>query len=669
MTELKERFSLADEIDARDLWNEARRRAAAPDGASRAVAWPPGIGRRIAVGAVAFAVFASALVFAWDLSHPDPSPMPPPSTEGFDLSAFPTGWTRLSDPPEVRSVAATTWTGSELLIWGGYEYTGYSDEDAQHTGYRFDPATEKWSPLPDSPLDGRIMPASAWTGREFLVWGGWDGGFREDPYFADGAAYDPTTETWRLLSAAPIAARAPFSVWTGEELIVWGSQVRDRRYEDGAAYDPRTDSWRRIADAPIELTDATAVWTGEVMIVFGAALHGGNFPESPTAIGAAYDPEADSWSRIADSDLSPQASTVAWDGTRMIAWDYENRSASYDPATDTWERVPKIDMWTGECSPVSVGLEGAVFGDYCGNQVVHSRAQGRWLVVSRRPTPGDIVVPIPAGPVAFVLEHDREAKERRMFIYRPPAPIEDGTGGVLQPAPFLPDVRRDGNEVRMPLAFPDGTRATLVFPGELGLEEVGVQPDVSYIWRDDPSPRYPIVFLHDPNASIRTYVGGGEPIAIVDGREVWAMSDEWESHRNQLQGVWVRLRLDSWTVLLASTTVEDAVAVADYLHMDETLTGFPVVVAVGPVALATGFGESEGPQLGFGEASPEPDRVSQLDAAIFLSPDGCNGGSAVSGTYASLCLAGENVFASIYGDREFVRSAFEGLRVQDFRQA
>lgn len=221
----------------------------------------------------------------------------------------------------------------------------------------------------------------------------------------------------------------------------------------------------------------------------------------------------------------------------------------------------------------------------------------------------------------------------------------------------------------MPLAFPDGTRATLVFPGELGLEEVGVQPDVSYIWRDDPSPRYPIVFLHDPNASIRTYVGGGEPIAIVDGREVWAMSDEWESHRNQLQGVWVRLRLDSWTVLLASTTVEDAVAVADYLHMDETLTGFPVVVAVGPVALATGFGESEGPQLGFGEASPEPDRVSQLDAAIFLSPDGCNGGSAVSGTYASLCLAGENVFASIYGDREFVRSAFEGLRVQDFRQA
>lgn len=172
-----------------------------------------------------------------------------------------------------------------------------------------------------------------------MVWGG-----RHEPafpsadsYFDDGTAYDPVARTWRMLPAAPIGARAPLSVWTGEELIVWGNRTRDHRYVDGAAYDPATNTWRRIADGPIELTDATAVWTGRVMIVFGAALYGGNESESDTAIGAAYDPQSDTWERIADSELSPNASTAAWDGRHMIAWDYLNHTASYNWTTDTAE--------------------------------------------------------------------------------------------------------------------------------------------------------------------------------------------------------------------------------------------------------------------------------------------------------------------------------------------
>ena len=53
------------------------------------------------------------------------------------------------------------------------------------------------------------------------------------------------------------------------------------------------------------------------MIVFGAALHGGNVPETETAIGAAYDPSTDRWRRLPDSPLSPQASTAAW--TLLVA--------------------------------------------------------------------------------------------------------------------------------------------------------------------------------------------------------------------------------------------------------------------------------------------------------------------------------------------------------------
>ena len=96
------------------------------------------------------------------------------------------------------------------------------------------------------------------------------------------------------------------------------------------SYDPATNSWHLVPEAPIEPTDATAVWTGREMTVFGATLYGGNFPETETetAIGAAYDPVTDTWRRIANSNLSPQAFTDSWNGTEMIPWDYLNDAAA-----------------------------------------------------------------------------------------------------------------------------------------------------------------------------------------------------------------------------------------------------------------------------------------------------------------------------------------------------
>ncbi len=168
---------------------------------------------------------------------------------------------------------------------------------------------------------------------------------RYERFFGDGAAYDPSADSWRRLPPAPISSRAPLAVWTGAELLVWGTAVRvDPRPRDGAAYDPATNEWRTIAESPIELTDATAVWTGRELIVFGAALHGGNFPETPTAIGAAYDPETDRWRRLPDSSLSPQASTARGSvrsssrGTMRAA----PRPTTHE--ADEWRALPDVPL-------------------------------------------------------------------------------------------------------------------------------------------------------------------------------------------------------------------------------------------------------------------------------------------------------------------------------------
>ena len=371
---------------------------------------------------IAFAALAGslALILVGEAVLPrGPGSSPPLASSVRPVfDGLPSGWTDLPAPPEVRSRAALVWTGEGLLGWGGYVFTGSGHKPPRADGFAFDARARSWEQMAASPLAPRAYVASAWTGEELLIWGGSDG--RQERSFDDGAAYDPKTDSWRSLPEAPIESRAPLSVWTGQELIVWGTAIRVAdRPRDGAAYDPRTDSWRRIAQSPIELTDATAVWTGREMIVFGAALHGGNFPESKTAIGAAYDPGTDAWRELPDSELSPQASTAAWNGREMIAWDYLNGTAAYAPEADSWRTLAKVPLDAAECSPGSVSVRAYVFGNYCGPLALYDPAADRWHDISRRELFGFGFQLVAAEPVVLMLGRRVDTGEKRMLAYRP----------------------------------------------------------------------------------------------------------------------------------------------------------------------------------------------------------------------------------------------------------
>jgi hypothetical protein len=346
------------------------------------------------------------------------------------LSGYPAGWTELPAPPEIRTGAAQVWTGSELLVWGGY--TDFDETNPAASGLLFDAAELTWRPTAPAPLEPRALMGSAWTGSELLVWGGWSGRYGyefAEGFLDDGAAYDPASDSWRVLPPAPIDARAPLSVWTGREMLVWGTAVRvEDRPRDGAAYDPATDSWRPIAEAPIELTDATAMWTGSEMIAFGAALHGGNVPETPTAIGAAYDPASDSWRQLPESDIDPNANTASWLDDRLIAWDYSEHTSAYSPDADAWAslRGPPVDAC--EDVPTSVTAEGFVFGRLCGELVVMFPVEDRWHNVTRRDLQFWPVGFAPAEDLVFVLGYEGpdQGSPTRMFAFRPPSSFACG---------------------------------------------------------------------------------------------------------------------------------------------------------------------------------------------------------------------------------------------------
>jgi hypothetical protein len=385
MGDLKDRLRKADEMRMPDVWSEARRRATSGDFREEALAEGPSDARRAVAALVAFAIFAAGATLLWRAIRPAPpelrGPSPSPEPAADVLSGLPSGWTELTSPPDFRCCAATAWTGTELLVWSGLT-DPQGDEAASSDGFRFDPIAGRAVPMAPSPLGPRSVPASAWTGRELLVWGGQDAAGTSS--YDDGAAYDPATDTWRILPQSPLSARVPLSVWTGSEWILWGTGVRrDDRPFDGAAYDPATNTWRSIASGAIELTDATATWTGTEMIVFGAALHGGNVPETPTAIAAAYDPRADTWRTLPPSPLDTNSNTAVWNGSELIALDYNHDSAAYDPRTDRWRdlgRVPGNEC-EGGLSP-AVAIDGDVLAEDCGYVLLLREGSGGWVDVT-----------------------------------------------------------------------------------------------------------------------------------------------------------------------------------------------------------------------------------------------------------------------------------------------
>jgi len=665
MGELKEQLRLIDQLQAPDLWEDARSRT------PRAIELPDraGAGRRLVVIVVSFSLFAVAGVGVWQGFRPTPggtSRTESPAPEVSDaLASLPEGWTELQAPPDYRCCAAVVWTGREVIVWGGN--LGFSDVAAAG-GYRFDPFSGESSTVAEAPIESRSVPASAWTGQELLVWGGWERGVSL-AFFDDGAAYDPASDSWRSLPPAPISARAPLSVWTGTEWILWGTGLRrTERPLDGAAYDPAANAWRTIAPGPIELTDATAVWTGEEMIVFGAALHGGNRPETPSAIAAAYDPSSDSWRELPPSPLDTNSNTAAWNGSELIALDYNRDSAAYDPVTNEWLELGRIhgDQCEGGLSD-AVAIGGDVFAIDCGEAFLLEAGSREWIdVTPKGGVSGVAFAPFgtsqPRG-AALAFGAGGDFSPSGLLAYRPPS----SSGGDDTSVPFVPEVSVVDGVAQMPLTFPDGSRVVISYPASLDLAGLGSTPHVSYLFVDDRPPRFPILFLYGGRGVERPYVLGVAPlnrVASGDGQtvEVWAAADSSELANRDVRPEWLVFETPSWIVL---------VSVADRLSTEELagslvaedVDGFPVVRASGPVSLSNESGEGEGPELIF---DARPGRAGHPGFFLTMSLEACSGDNLeTSGRYGAACLDGV-VQYDVYGPADFVRAVVNGVALVTF---
>jgi hypothetical protein len=110
-----------------------------------------------------------------------------------------------------------------MIVWGGFSFDGTSHY--LNTGGRYNPSTDNWTATSTTNApDAREYHTAVWSGSEMIVWGGYffDG---IDHFLNTGGRYNPTTGDWVPTSTtnAPTARWRHTAAWTGSEMIAWGA--------------------------------------------------------------------------------------------------------------------------------------------------------------------------------------------------------------------------------------------------------------------------------------------------------------------------------------------------------------------------------------------------------------------------------------------------------------
>jgi N-acetylneuraminic acid mutarotase len=381
------------------------------------------------------AVWTGSLMIVWGGDHGD---FVQQLNTGGKYNPSTNTWSSTStiNGPAHRDSHSAVWTGSEMIVWGGF--AGSADT---RTGGRYHPDTNSWTATTTSNApSARETHKAIWTGTEMIIWGG---GNADDSWgLSTGGRYNPTNNTWLSTNGNAATARsAHTAVWTGTEMIVWGGEEQNVVYfgaetNTGGRFSPSTDTWvaTRNNSAPSKRSNHTAVWTGTRMIVWGGYfydVHGGHF----LSTGGKYDPNTNSWTAIstANAPASRENHTAVWTGSEMIVWGglsdfYLNTGGRYNPDTNNWAGMSLTNAPSGRYHHTAVwsGSEMVVWGG--ADHISYFNTGGRYNPISDIWT-GTSLSNAPSGREA----HTAVWAGSEMIVWGGDSPGVLGTGSRYNP--------------------------------------------------------------------------------------------------------------------------------------------------------------------------------------------------------------------------------------------
>lgn len=311
----------------------------------------------------------------------------------------------LEGAPAARVNHSAVWTGSKMIIWGG-ELGGA--DPLTNTGALYDPASRTWkaTSTKDAPSP-RHSHRAVWTGSKMLVWGG----YAANGFVGAGGIYDPETDAWTAMSTAgEPSGRGFFSaIWTGSALVVWGGIVTNQALNSGGIYDLAANTWKSTPTqgGASPRFNHSAIWTGSRMVVWG-----GQDLFDWLEDGALFDPKASAWTGYTASAGNPgfrEQHSAVWTGSAMIVWGGWNGGPHVNTGgvldlgsggSSAWTATPSdgapsprrehVAVWTGSEMLVWGGcgedLCKAIYAD--GGRFVPAPGGGTWTPIPALPTLG-----------------------------------------------------------------------------------------------------------------------------------------------------------------------------------------------------------------------------------------------------------------------------------------
>jgi N-acetylneuraminic acid mutarotase len=280
--------------------------------------------------------------------------------------------TNITNAPDARFRHTAVWTGDEMIVWGGSFFDPVFGDQYLNTGGKYNPSVNSWTATSTANApDGRGLHTAVWTGSEMIVWGGFGLGVLNT-----GGRYNPNTDSWVTMSTAnaPTSRSSHTAVWTNSEMIVWGGYDGSAGgyVNTGGRYNPGNDTWTATSttNAPDGRESHTAVWTSNEMIVWGGATDSDTFNT-----GGRYNPVSDTWIPTSNNNTPTARSRhiAVWTGNEMIVWGgfsgfvvFPNTGGRYNPQSDTWVATSTLNAPVGRDSPTGVwtGSEIIVWGGY-----------------------------------------------------------------------------------------------------------------------------------------------------------------------------------------------------------------------------------------------------------------------------------------------------------------
>lgn len=241
--------------------------------------------------------------------------------------------------------------GGKVYVVGGI--------GAERSAEVYDPATRRWSALPDLPVGTHHMAVAAAKGRLYVI-GGIGAG-------AQNQVFDPATNRWTRAADLPVARSQMVGVTIRDQIYVVGGVVSGRgSVADLTVYDPATNRWRTLASMPTARNHlGAAALNGKLYAAGGRA--GRLFANLEE-----YDPATNRWRQLSPMPTARGGTGAAALDGKLIVMGGEGNGAradgifpqteEYDPATNRWRKLRDMTPGLHGIYPVTLGDEIMVAG-------------------------------------------------------------------------------------------------------------------------------------------------------------------------------------------------------------------------------------------------------------------------------------------------------------------